>query len=428
MTIAPGQLVLGRYRFAQRLGEGAMGDVWEAENELIHRRVAIKVLHPHVAERLDAVKRFEREATAAGRIGSPHIVEVLDLGVMDDGARFIVMELLEGMTLAQRIRAEGRMSPVDAAAIGCQILQGIAAAHAVDIVHRDLKPANIFLAEGRGRPDFVKILDFGVSKFSAAEQNGARPEEARFAPIGADDMGLTALGSVVGTPQYMSPEQAKGTGPVDARSDLYAVGVILYECITGQVPFEAKTLNELIFRIVLEAPPPIETLVPEVDPAFVAIVKKAMAREPSERYASAEEMHAALSRWLSPTGLSTDSTGAQLFAGRATRRAKATSGERVLLVGFLVALAIGAIALFAVRPWTPDVGATARPAASTAATVQTSEAAATATQAPASAPVVTATASTITPPSARLQKPSAPRPKAPAEPVTPAKRTVPSEL
>ncbi len=146
MALANGQIYAGRYRVVRKLGDGAMGAVYEAENVLIRRHVAIKVLHPHVAERHDALRRFEREAQAAGRIGSPHIVEVLDMGELEGGARFLVMELLEGITLSQRIHDAGRLSPEEGAAVVLQLLAGLGAAHAADIVHRDLKPANVFLA------------------------------------------------------------------------------------------------------------------------------------------------------------------------------------------------------------------------------------------------------------------------------------------
>ena len=299
MLLTDGQLYAGRYRVVRKLGDGSMGAVYEAENVLIRRHVAIKVLHPHVAERHDALRRFEREAQAAGRIGSPHIVEVLDMGELEGGAHFLVMELLEGETLQQRIRAEGRLDPADAARVVLQLLAGLGAApRRQNIVHRDLKPANVFLAANHAavmRGDFVKILDFGVSKFSAH----------------GDDMAATGGGLVLGTPFYMSPEQAKGARHIDHRSDLYAVGVILYECVTGKVPFEAETLNELIFRIVLEAPPPVESIVPDLDPGFAAILHKAMAREIGERYQTAREMAEALAHWLAPdrarVGLDTSS-------------------------------------------------------------------------------------------------------------------------
>ena len=331
MRLKDGQIYAGKYRIARKLGDGAIGAVYEAEDLLGRRRVAIKVLHPHIAERREALRRFELEARAAGRIGSRHMVEILDAGELQGDTRFLVMELLDGISLARRIQDAGRLEPEAAAGVVLQLLDGLDAAHAVGIAHRDLKPANVFL---RGGGDLVKILDFGVSQLAAAR----------------DDMGTTGVGSVLGTPFYMSPEQAKGSSHVDPRSDLYAVGVILYECVTGQVPFAARTVNELIFRIVLEAPPPAESIVPDLDPGFVTILHKAMAREASERFQTAREMRDALVHWLSVDHVPADlDTANALHWAAAPRRARRSS-ERPLVVGLLAALALGGAMLFAVRP------------------------------------------------------------------------------
>jgi serine/threonine-protein kinase len=280
----PGQVIDEKYRIVRRLGAGAMGAVYEGENTRIHRRVAIKVLLPELALRHNALERFEREAQAAGRIGNEHIVEVLDLGVLPNGGYFMVMELLDGVTLADRIRGRGRIEPREIVPIVQQVLAGLEAAHRAGIVHRDLKPANIFLlTEHAGQRDFVKVLDFGVSKFS---------------PLHDDGLGLTRTGAVVGTPYYMSPEQAKGQRDLDARTDLYSTGVVMYEAVTGQMPFHATTYNELIFKIVLETPPPPELFVPDLDPVFARILRRTMARDRDDRYGSAAELRDVLSRWL----------------------------------------------------------------------------------------------------------------------------------
>jgi serine/threonine-protein kinase len=455
MLLEVGQTYAGRYRIARKLGEGAMGAVYEAEHILIHRRVALKVLLPTVAERGGALHRFEREAQAAGRIGSPHIVEVLDMGDLaaPDGsgtARFIVMELLEGETLQQRLDVLGRLTPVEIATIACQVLAGLGAAHAADIVHRDLKPANVFLVRGRAG-DFVKILDFGVSKFASL----------------GEDMHQTAPGATLGTPYYMSPEQAKGSPRIDHRSDLYSVGVMLYETVTGQVPFDAGTFNELIFRIVLESPPPFESFVPDADPDFVAIVKKAMAREPDERYQTAREMHDALSQWLTrqtgravapgvvpwdaaqPFVPETTTATARRVTGPSTEigfdhaatllhvpRAKRPFGA-IAAGGALLGVIVAGSILFLPRT---DAGRT-RPAASTPA----ASASPPASSAPPVAPPL-ATASAAPPPvpapphsaappvaakvpaSSKKATPAAPQAPAPAPVPGPAQRTVPSEL
>lgn len=287
--LSTGELIDGKYRIVRLLGEGGMGAVYEGENIRIHRKVAIKVLHAGVAEQSEAVARFEREAQAAGRIGSEHIVEVLDLGTLPNGERYLVMEFLEGESLSSRIRDRGRLTPQELSPIAHQLLEGLAAAHAAGIIHRDLKPDNVWLMRSKSnRPEFVKLLDFGISKFNQLS--------------GDSGFSMTRTGAVMGTPYYMAPEQAKGSRDMDHRVDIYAAGVILYEALTGQVPFNADTFNELLFKIVLEQPRPIEQLAPDVDPGFCAIVNKAMARDPAHRFSSAQEFQAALSQWAAGYG------------------------------------------------------------------------------------------------------------------------------
>ncbi len=295
MSLSTGDVIDGKYRIIRLIGEGGMGAVYEGENIRIHRTVAIKVLHAGVAENQDAVQRFEREAQAAGRIGSEHIVEVLDLGNLPTGDRFMVMEFMDGDSLSARIQSRGRLTAQQTYPVARQILEGLAAAHGAGIIHRDLKPDNVFLLKSRGgQADFVKLLDFGISKFSALS--------------GESGFSMTRTGAVMGTPYYMSPEQAKGAKGMDHRADLYAVGVILYECITGSVPFNADTFNELLFKIVLETPQPIEKIVPDSDLAFNKIVEKAMAREPAARYQTAKEFQAAVNAWASGAGVPATTT------------------------------------------------------------------------------------------------------------------------
>ena len=287
----PGQIIDGKYRIVRLLGTGGMGAVFEGENIKIRRKVAIKMLHGSVSSMDEVVKRFENEAKAAGMVGSEHICEVLDLGELPDQTRYMVMEYLDGETMSSLIKRAGRLLPEQSIPILSQILDALGAAHAAGIIHRDLKPDNVFILPQRGGlQNFVKILDFGVSKFSQ---------------LSGESMNVTRAGAVVGTPYYMSPEQARGT-PVDQRTDVYAIGVLLYQATTGQVPFQAETFNELLFKIVLEQAPPPQAYMPDLDPEFSAIIQRAMAREPDQRYPSCAHFKEALLQYqarLSGRGL-----------------------------------------------------------------------------------------------------------------------------
>jgi serine/threonine protein kinase len=279
-----GQVIEGKYRIARMIGEGGMGAVYEGENVRISRRVAIKVLHGGLTQNQEVTQRFEREAQAAGRIGNDHILEVLDLGSFPNGDHYIVMEYLDGEPLSARIKQHGRLQPFDLAPIIRQMLVGLGAAHRAGIVHRDLKPDNIYLLkEKAGKQDFVKIIDFGISKFQ---------------PLNSDGMRMTRTGAMMGTPYYMSPEQASGSHEVDQRSDLYAVGVIMFEAATGQVPFDAATFNQLMFKIVLEDQPRPEAVAPDMDPAFASLISKAMARDMAQRFQDAQQFADAIDGWM----------------------------------------------------------------------------------------------------------------------------------
>jgi serine/threonine protein kinase len=261
------------------LGEGGMGTVFEAEHIALGRSVAIKVLHSTHATKKESIRRFQQEARAAGAIGHPNICGVSDLGTLDDGSPYIVMERLLGETLADRVASEGGLPFEDVIDILIQVLSGLVAAHEQQIVHRDIKPENIFLTQRVGCPPLVKLLDFGVSKMTGGRAGAIRPE----------DLALTRTGMVMGTPFYMAPEQARGERDLDARVDLYACGVILYEALTGKRPFIAANYNALLVQILTTTPRPASELRPALPPGFDAVIEKAMARRREDRYATASD-------------------------------------------------------------------------------------------------------------------------------------------
>ncbi|HLV64581.1 MAG TPA: serine/threonine-protein kinase [Polyangiaceae bacterium] len=265
------------------LGKGGMGAVFEGYHVLVERRVAIKVLLPDAISSEHGAARFEREVRATGRIGNDHILEVYDVGVLPNGSRYMVSEFLDGETLADRL-ARGPLPPRAVAELMLQLLEGLGAAHEKGIIHRDLKPENLFIVNQKaGRTDFLKIIDFGISKYQHED---------------ASTMGMTVTGAVIGTPYYLSPEQARGQRDIDHRSDLYTTGVIMYEAVSGTLPAAAENFNELLFKIALESPQPLSALVPHVDRGFSAIVERALERQREARFQSAHEMRLALTRWL----------------------------------------------------------------------------------------------------------------------------------
>src|SRR6185312_6170401 len=300
-----------KYSVRNVLGEGGMGTVFEGEHLALGRAVAIKVLHAAQAAKRDVVRRFHQEARAAAAIGHPNICGIMDLGTLDDGSPYIVMERLVGETLADRVASEGGLPFADAIEILVQVLSGLVAAHEQRIVHRDIKPENIFLTTRVGCPPLVKILDFGVSKVTG----GGREEE----------LSLTRTGMVMGTPYYMAPEQARGERDLDARVDLYACGVIFYEVLTGRRPFTASNYNALLVQILSASPRPARDLRPALPVGFSEVIDKAMARRREDRYASAAEFQQELQalRDRHSTKLSGPAFAALGSSPSGTRRAQA---------------------------------------------------------------------------------------------------------
>ncbi len=267
--VEPNTIVDGRYRVLSRLGSGGMADVYLAEDQLLGRSLAVKVLHHHFAEDQEFVERFRREASSAAGLSHPNIVGIFDRGEWD-GTYYIAMEYVPGRSLKALVREQGPLEPVVAIDIVTQILQAARFAHARGVIHRDLKPHNVILdEEGRAR-----VTDFGIAQ------------------AGASDMTMT--GSIMGTAQYLSPEQAQGHA-VSFASDLYAVGVILYELLTGAVPFDGDTAVAIAFKQVSAQPPAPSAANPAVPAVLDGIVLRALAKDPAARYASAEEFIAALS-------------------------------------------------------------------------------------------------------------------------------------
>jgi serine/threonine protein kinase len=284
-----GHVIDGKYHVRRVLGEGGMGTVYEAEHAAINRLVALKVIHPAQATKTVAVKRFQREARAAGAIGHPNICEVLDFGTLSDGGPYLVMEKLEGSTLAQRIALEGALPVGEVLDAMTQILSGLDAAHSRGILHRDIKPENVFLCARKGHAPLAKLLDFGVSKVISARFNS---EE--------EISDLTKEGTVMGTPFYMSPEQARGERDLDVRVDVYACGVMLYEALTGQRPYFSQTYNVLLAMILDGNAASPRELRPSLSVELERVVMTAMARDRGDRYPSVFELSRALGAILKP--------------------------------------------------------------------------------------------------------------------------------
>jgi len=282
-----GTTLSNRYRILRRIGEGGMGIVYEAEHVMIEKRVALKVLRSDFGGRSEVVRRFEQEAKSASRIGHKHIIDISDFGQTEHGHHFFVMELLDGCDLAKVLSDESPLPTLRSADIMIQCCLALGAAHEKGIVHRDMKPENIFLVEREGRKDFVKIVDFGIAKMTALDGRSTTGPK------------LTQTGMLFGTPEYMSPEQAGGRS-VDHRSDIYALGIILYEMVAGRVPFVGENFMGVLSKHMFEAPPPLKQIHPHIDipTDLERIIFRALHKDPDKRFQSMEKMAQALENSL----------------------------------------------------------------------------------------------------------------------------------
>jgi len=282
-----GQILGGKYRVLRVLGKGGMGAVYVAEHVEIGKQVAVKLLHHYFAANADVVRRFSQEARAAAAIGHRGIIDVHDVGTTDDGAPYIVMELLQGESLRGALEREPVFAVDRAVSIVLRVLSALRAAHAKGIVHRDLKPDNVFLEGPLGRPGMVKLLDFGISKMTMGEEGGGH---------------ATRTGVALGTPHYMAPEQARGRRDIDHRVDVWAAGVMLYELVTGRTPFGGDNYNAVIAEIVTETIPSPRTLRPDLPEDLTAAIMRALESDRDVRFGSAEAFARAISQHAGAAG------------------------------------------------------------------------------------------------------------------------------
>ncbi|HEY5145920.1 MAG TPA: serine/threonine-protein kinase, partial [Polyangiaceae bacterium] len=283
--VREGDLLAGKYRVERVLGAGGMGIVVAARHEELDQMVAIKFVRDEALDNDEAVQRFLREARAAVKLKSEHVARVLDVGKLESGAPYMVMEYLEGSDLGQVLTEQGPMDTEGAADWIMQACEAVAEAHSLGIVHRDLKPENLFLTNTIGGTQKIKVLDFGVSK----------------AMGGASDLSnLTRTRAMLGSPLYMAPEQMRSSRDVDARADVWALGVVLFQLLTQRWPFEADTMPELCLKVVTEPPLSLASLRPDAPPGLVAAVERCVEKDPAKRFANAAELATALEDFAPP--------------------------------------------------------------------------------------------------------------------------------
>jgi serine/threonine protein kinase len=277
---SPGDVLAGKYRIERLIGRGGMGAVFAAEHILLNQRVAVKLLLGELTSSEEAAARFMNEARAAAQIQGDHVARVFDIAQLPDGTPYMVLEYLEGSDLAAVLRERGPLPIPEVADFALQALDAIAQAHAAGIIHRDLKPANLFLARRHDGRSIVKVLDFGISK--------------NLKPVGGTPQRMTQTRALLGSPEYMSPEQLRTPRGIDTRSDIWSLGVILYELLSGKMPFAGETVAEIFVQILEHTQVPLREIRPEIPPALEALITRCMSRDPNARFATAPELAAAL--------------------------------------------------------------------------------------------------------------------------------------
>ena len=340
-----GRTISDRYRIDKELGSGGMGAVYQAEHLLMHKRVAVKVLHPEMTRVPEVVARFEREAMAAAHIEHPNVAAATDFGKLEDGSFFLVLEFVEGRSLREELD-RGTLSPERAFHVTRQVLAALVRAHGLGIVHRDLKPENVMLVERDGDKDFVKVLDFGIAKVPIGELSSPRAEGEKPRAV------LTQLGMVYGTPEYMAPEQALGQD-VDLRADLYAVGVMLYEMLSGKRPFEADSPVQLLGMVVSMPVPRLSLAAPNVPAELEVVTTRLLEKLARDRYVDAR---AALDALDGAMGYVNAPPASMSYAERTGSRPALTAPQRALAAKtpapsrrmWLIAIGAGAALLLVV--------------------------------------------------------------------------------
>ena len=317
----------GKFRILKRIGAGGMGSVYRAEEPEMGREVAIKILHPKLKGRSDLVSRFRREARAMSQLKHPNTVRVFMYGELEDGSLYIVMEMLDGRNLNQTVRKEGPLLPSRAIPILVSCCHALHEAHEMGIVHRDLKPENIFVCNQAGMKDHAKVLDFGLAKVTEAQMQPG-------------SMILTQEGMVFGTPEFMSPEQARGL-ILDARSDIYSLACILYEALTGKLPFDAKTPMEYVGKHVTAPPILLDDRIPgrAFPKGLGAVLDKALSKDPAQRFQTAVELAEALEPFsgVVGTGTSPQSPASEKTAATAPTVPASSAPSTKMLVGVALA-------------------------------------------------------------------------------------------